>query len=384
MDVDLTKEQIEARREFRKFVDEAIVPYAEKIDREEVMPKELMEKIVARGYWAPELSEEYGGSGMDWLTFGILTEEIGRACSNVRNLLGVQGMVSHALLRFGTKAQRETWLPKIAAGEIVAAFGLTEPQKGSDARNITTEAKHEGNHYTITGSKKWISFGQNADLILVFAQCDGKGSAFLIEKDTPGLTVKPLNNLLGYRGSMVGELIFDGCRVPEENLVGMVGAGISYVAAHGLIHGRYSTAWGSVGLAQGCLEHCLAYTATREQFGVLIKEHQSIQNMIADMLTGVTAGRQICYRAAYLQENKDPNAMMEISLAKYFTSEMAMKAAGNAVQIHAANGCSPDYPVERYFRDAKVAEIVEGSSQIQQGIIARYAYKLHQHSQYGS
>jgi alkylation response protein AidB-like acyl-CoA dehydrogenase len=384
MDFDLTKEQIEARRQFRKFVDETIVPYAEKNDREEIMPRELMAEIAARGYWAPELPEEYGGIGMDMLTLGILTEEIGRGCCNVRNLLGVQGMVSQSILRFGTKEQRETWLPKIGAGEIVAAFGLTEANIGSDARNIATEAKLEGDKYIISGQKKWISFGQNADLILLFAKCQDKPSAFLIEKDTPGLTVRPLNGLLGYRGSMVGELTFEGCEIPKENLVGMLGAGVSYVAVHGLIHGRYSTAWGCVGLAQGCLEHSLAYSNTRRQFGVLIKEHQSIQNMIADMIAGVTAGRQLCYRAGYLQENKEPNAMMEISLAKYFTSRMAMEAAANAVQIHAANGCGPDYPVQRHFRDAKVSEIVEGSSQIQQGIISRYAHKLFQQPQYSS
>ncbi len=383
MDVDLTKEQIAARRQFRKFVDETITPYAEKIDREETMPRELLDKIAASGYWAPELPREYGGGGMDMSTLGILTEEIGRGCSNVRNLLGVQGMVSQSLLRFGTKEQKETWLPRIAAGKIVVAFGLTEANIGSDARNIATEAKLEGDHYIITGGKKWISFGQNADLVLLFAQCEGKPSAFLIEKNTPGFSVRPLNGLLGYRGSLVGELTFAGCKIPKENLVGKIGVGVSYVAAVGLVHGRYSTSWGCVGLAQGCLESCLAYVDKRQQFGVLIKEHQSIQNMIADMITGVVAGRQLCYRAGYLQDQRDPNAMMEISLAKYFTSTMALKAAADAVQIHAANGCSPDYPVQRYFRDAKVAEIVEGSSQVQQGIIARYAYKLFQQSQFG-
>jgi len=376
MNFDLTKEQRESRKGFRAFVDETIVPFAGKIDRDEIMPRELMQEIAQKGFWSPELPREFGGMSMDMITFGLLTEEIGRGCSNVRNLLGVQGMVAQSILRFGTKEQREKWLPRIAKADVVVAFALTESKVGSDAKNIETNAQPDGDDYVINGKKKWISFGQVADLVLLIAKCNGQPTAFLVEKETPGFSTTPLNGLLGYRGSLVGELHFDNCRIPKANLVGMVGAGVTYVATFGLVHGRYSTAWGCVGLAQGCLESCLDYTNKREQFGSLIKDHQLVQKMIAEMFTGVTAGRQLCLRAGTLQENKEPNALMEISLAKYYTSTMAMKAATDAVQIHAANGCSPDYPVQRYFRDAKVSEIVEGSTQIQEGIISRYAYRF--------
>jgi hypothetical protein len=227
----------------------------------------------------------------------------------------------------------------------------------------------------LTGQKKWISFGQNADLFLTFAHCDGRITAFLVERETPGFSTEPISGLLGARASMLAELHLDQCRVPQENIVGQVGFGLTHVASYGLSHGRYSTAWGCVGLAQGCLEACLRYTKKREQFGVRLREHQLIQEMIADMFTNVTAARLLCYRVGRLREKRDRRAIMETSVAKYFASTVAAKIASNAVQIHGANGCGSEYPVQRYLRDAKIMEIVEGSTQVQQLIIATYAYR---------
>lgn len=372
--LELTPQQKAAQAAFKAFADEEIAPYADRFYREECIPPELIKKMVQRGYWAATLPQTFGGSGMDMLTYGLLTEEIGRGSADVRNLIGVQGMVSSAILKWGSKEQKERWLPRMASGETVAAFALTEPEVGSDAKSLETTATLAGDYFVLNGRKKWISFGQNAGLFLVFAQCEGRVTAFLVERTSPGFTTKPITDLFGLRASMLAELYFDECRIPKENLVGRIGFGLSYVAAYGLSHGRYSTAWGCVGLAQACLEACIQYTSERKQFGVYLKEHQLIQQMIAKMIANVTAARLLCCRAGYLLDSSDQEAVMAISIAKYFASTIAFKAAGDAVQIHGANGCGPDYPVQRYLRDAKVLEIVEGSTQIQELLIARYAY----------
>ncbi len=374
-DLELTPQQQETQAAFRAFVDQAIVPYANLFDQQERLPPELIARMVQAGYWGAELPQEYGGAGMDMLTYGLLTEEIGRGCADVRNLVGVQGMVSSAILKWGSRDQRAYWLPKMAAGEIVAAFALTEPDVGSDAKSITTTATLDGDSYVLAGRKKWISFGQNADLFLLFAQCEGKPTAFLVERGTPGFASRPMSGLLGFQASMLAELHLDGCRVPQTNLVGRVGFGLSYVATYGLTHGRYSTAWGCVGLAQACLEACLDYTTRRQQFGAFLKDHQLIQRMVADMLTYITAARLLCCRAGGLHDRGDLGAVTATSMAKYFASKMAVQVASDAVQIHGANGCGSEYPVQRYLRDAKIMEIIEGSTQIQQIIIAQHAYR---------
>jgi alkylation response protein AidB-like acyl-CoA dehydrogenase len=195
--VELTSQQEQDQAAFGAFVDREIAPHAGRFDREEYLPPEIVGKLAQEGYWCAELSQEYGGAGMDMLTYGLLTEEIGRGCANVRNLIGVQGMVASAVLRWGSKEQKEHWLPKMAAGEIVAAFALTEPDVGSDAKSIETTATPSGADYVLNGRKKWISFGQNADLFLLFAQCEGKTAAFLVERDTPGFSTQPISGLLG-------------------------------------------------------------------------------------------------------------------------------------------------------------------------------------------
>jgi glutaryl-CoA dehydrogenase (non-decarboxylating) len=373
-DLDLTEQQQRAHAEFRAFVDEEIVPHADRFCQEESIPRALIARLAEKGYWNATLPQEYGGAGMDMLTYGLLTEEIGRGSADVRNLVGVQGMVSAAVAKWGSKEQKAQWLPRMASGEIVAAFALTEPDVGSDAKSIETVATPLGETTVLSGKKKWISFGQNADLFLVFAQCEGKVTAYLVERGTPGFSTKPITGLLGLQASMLAELYFDECRIPSTNLVGRIGFGLSHVASYGLSHGRYSTAWGCVGLAQACLEASLSYTSKRRQFGALLKEHQLIQQMIADMVANLAAARLLCYRAGRLMDRGDLAAVMGISIAKYFASTTAYKAASDAVQVHGANGCGPDYPVQRYLRDAKVLEIVEGSTQVQQLIIARHAY----------
>jgi glutaryl-CoA dehydrogenase (non-decarboxylating) len=373
--IEFTDEQAEARAGFRSFVDAEVLPHADGFDREERFPRALIEEAARRGYLGAALPEEYGGGAMDAITYGLLNEEVGRGCSSMRSLLTVHGMVAHALLKWGGKGLRARWLPRLAAGEKIAAFALTEPNVGSDARSVETSARQSGECYVLDGRKQWITFGQAADLFLVFAQCEGRPAAFLVERDSPGLAVEPVFGMLGVRASMLAELRLEGCRVPRENLVGREGFGFSHVASTALDLGRYTVAWGCVGIAQGCLEVSLRHAAVRRQFGVPLKDHQLVRQMLTDMLTGAKAARLLCCRAGFLRGRRAPEAVMETSIAKYFASTAASKAAADAVQLHGAYGCSAASPVQRYLRDAKIMEIIEGSTQMQQITIAEYGYQ---------
>jgi len=375
MKLELTAKQKDAQSEFRAFVNEEIIPYASQCDREEHTPPQLIKKLALRGFLGAAIPEKNGGSGMDAIAYGLLNEEIGRGCSSLRSLLTVHSMVAHVLCKWGSQYQKEHWIPKLASGEAIAAFALSEPNAGSDAKSVETTATPSGNFYILNGKKKWITYGQIADLFLVFTQCEGKFTAFLVEKNRPGLSIKPIVGILGTRASMLAELHLDDCQIPQENLVCRQGFGFSHVASSALDRGRYSVAWGCVGIGQACLEACLQYTSQRQQFGVYLKEHQIIRQMISEAIANVKAARLLCYQAGYLQEIGDPRSISETSIAKYFASTMAVKVANDAVQIHGGNGCSSDYPVERYFRDAKIMEIIEGSTQIQQITIAESGYQ---------
>lgn len=375
MKLELTPQQINYQAEIRAFVNEEICPHASEWDKKEFTPPELIKKIAQRGFLGTLLPPEYGGKKIDAIAFGILNEEIGRGCSSVRSLLTVHNMVSYALYKWGNKCQKDFWLPKLAAGEIIAAFALSEPNVGSDAKSVETTATFTGDAYILNGRKKWITYGQIADVFLVFAKCEGKPTAFLVEKNSPGLSVKPMSGILGTRASMLAELQFNNCQVSGENLVGKLGFGFSYIAASALDCGRYSVASGCVGIAQACLEACIKYTSDRKQFDVYLKEHQLIRQKITQMIANIKAARLLCYQAGYLKDISHPNSIIETSIAKYFASTAASKIANDAVQIHGGNGCSSEYPVERYFRDSKIMEIIEGSTQIQEVTIAESGYQ---------
>jgi glutaryl-CoA dehydrogenase (non-decarboxylating) len=375
MRIELTEAQKVKKAEFRKFVDQEIIPIAEDNDREQRIPFEIIEKLARKGYLGPMLGKDYCSESMDMVTVGILNEEMGRGCSGVRSLLTVHGMVVLALSKWGASGQKDYWLPRMIRGEAIGAFGLTEPNVGSDAKNIETTAALDGEYYVINGTKKWITMGQIAGLILLFAQCEGRPTAFLVEKNSPGLIVKPIKNLLGVRAAMAAELIFDECRIPKENLVGRVGAGLSHVALSALDYGRYTIACGCVGLGQACLEASIRYARKRKQFGAALRENQLIQRMITEMVVNIRAARLLCFRAGYLKDIGDPDSIMETWAAKYFAAKMINQVAGDAVQIHGANGCCRDYPVERYYRDAKINEIIEGTSQMHEILIAAGAFR---------
>jgi glutaryl-CoA dehydrogenase (non-decarboxylating) len=374
--LELTPEQRAARAGFRAFVEREIVPHAGAWDRAEAIPRELVDRLRAERLLGSNVGAEYGGLGRDMITYGLLTEEIGRGCSSVRSLLTVHDMVAHALQRWGSQALRQRFLPLLARGEKLGALALSEPGAGSDAQGIeTTATAADDGGWILDGRKKWTTFGQIADLFLVLAKHDGKATTLLVERDSPGLTVRPLKGLHGTRASLLAEIDFQGCRVPREQLVGRVGFGVSHVAAAALEQGRYSVAWGSVGIVQACLDASLRYARERRQFGAALFDHQLIRAMLADMITQVRAARLLCLRAGYLRDQGDPGAFMETMLAKYFASTAAARAATDAVQIHGANGCSEDYPVARYLRDSKVMEIIEGSTQIQQITIPLFEFQ---------
>jgi glutaryl-CoA dehydrogenase (non-decarboxylating) len=375
MDMQLNPAQQAAQDEFRAFVDQWVAPFADEYDRQQEMPAELIRRIAEKGYLGGIISKQYGGAGMDPVTWGLLCEEMGRGSASLLSLFTVHGMVAQAIIKWGTDAQRDKWLPKLASGELIGAFGLTEPNVGSDAASIETTATPDGEGWILNGRKRWISFGQVATLLLIFAQQEGKAGAFLVERGTPGFATGAITGMLGFRSAMIADVFLDNCRIPGDQLVGRMGFGFSHIAGAALDHGRFCVGWGCLGMAQAALEASLAYAGKRKQFGGFLKGHQMIQELLANMFTQIRAARALCYRAAWLKQQGDPSLIMETSIAKYFASRMVVQVASDAVQIHGANGCHDSYPVARYLRDAKIMEIIEGSNQMQQVIISKYGYQ---------
>ncbi|MEK8173924.1 acyl-CoA dehydrogenase family protein [Streptomyces sp. M19] len=278
------------------------------------------------------------------MTFGLLNEETGRACSSVRSLVTVHSMAARAVARWGTHAQREHWLPRLATGAAVGAFAMTEPGAGSDVQALETTARRTGDGFVLDGEKRWITFGQRADVYLLFARLADRPAAFLVERDAPGLAVRPVENILGTRASMLAELSLTGCAIPAEAALGRPGFGLAAVAADALELGRYSVAWGAVGLGQACLDASLDYADRRRQFGAKLREHQLVRRMLADMATGTSAARLLCQQAGWLREAAGPKGVHATWLAKYAATTTAFRSAADAVQIHGAHGCGGEYP----------------------------------------
>jgi glutaryl-CoA dehydrogenase (non-decarboxylating) len=363
--------QSKRHEEFRSFTQQAIAPHAARIDMEQQMPRHVIEALAEQGYLGAMLAADRGGRAMGVVEYGLLTEEIGRSCQSVRNLVAVVDMVARSIDRWGTRTQWERWLPPIITGQSLAAFALTEPGVGSDAAAVTTTATREAEEIVLNGVKKWISFAQIADLYLVFAQYQGGPTGFLVERQTQGLSVEPITGVLGLRGSMLGQITLERCRVPLANMVGRPGTGVTFVASDALDLGRYSTAWGSVGLAEECLTVAADYAARRVQYGTEIMNHQLVRQLLADMATETLAARLLCHHAGLAKEHGAFDVISPTLMAKYHASKTAVLAASNAVQILGAQGVSADSPVERFYRDAKVLEIIEGTSQIQQMLIGQ-------------
>ena len=377
LDFDLTGEQEQIRALARDFADREIAPGARERDRGETFPAVVLAKMAPLGFLGGPVPEEYGGMGIDYISHALITEEIGRADSSVRTTLSVQiSLVELTILKFGTEAQRRKYLPALCRGEIIGCFGLTEPEVGSDASKLRATATRDGDSWVIRGRKTWISNGSVSKLALVFANADpAEGhrgiTAFLLDRDAHRYGSQPIHGKLGLRSSDSSELILDGVRVPDAQRLGEVGQGFS-IAMTALDAGRYSVAAGAVGVAQACIDASVAYATQRRSFGKPLAGHQLIQELIADMVVETEAARLLVWRAGDLKNKGRPNTR-ETSLAKLYASEAAQRAADNAIQIHGGYGFSDEFPVERYWRDARVNRLYEGTTQIQKLIIGRFA-----------
>jgi butyryl-CoA dehydrogenase len=376
MDFDLTEEQQLVRETARAFTESEIVARGRENDRNAYFDLELVAKLAAQGYLGAIVPAEYGGAGLDYLTYGLVVEEIGRGDSAMRTVVSVQtSLVCSSILRFGTEEQKRKFLPKLCSGEWLACFGLTEPDTGSDAANQKTRARRTDDGWVLNGSKMWISIGNYAKLALIFAQTDPslghKGLAcFLVETEgNDGYQSQEIHHKMGLRGSDTAAISLDDCRVPADAILGEVGEGFR-VAMSSLESGRYSVAAGCVGICQGCLDHSVAYAKERTQFDRPIASFQLVQAMLADMRVQTDAARMLVYRAGALKDAGKPNST-ETSIAKLYATEAAVSCANTAIQVHGGAGYVDDHPVERYFRDARVTTLYEGTSQIQKLIIGR-------------
>ena len=375
MDFELNDEQRLIRETARAFTNNEIIDRARENDRKDHFDIELVRKIADQGYLGAIVPREYGGAGLDYLTYGLIVEEIGRGDSAMRTVVSVQtSLVCSGINRWGTEEQKQKYLPKLCSGEWLGCFGLTEPDTGSDAANQRTRAKKTDGGWVINGAKMWISMGDVADVALIFAQTDPeKGhrglACFLVDTDQPGFQPQPIHHKLGLRGSDTAAISLDDVEVTEDQLLGEVGDGFK-VAMSNLDSGRYSVAAGCVGICQGCLDASVEYAKERVQFGKPIASFQLVQAMLADMKVQTDAARMLVWRAGYLKDTSQPNTT-ETSVAKLYATEAANNCATTAIQVHGGAGYVDDHPVERYFRDVRVTTLYEGTSQIQKLIIGR-------------
>jgi glutaryl-CoA dehydrogenase (non-decarboxylating) len=376
IDLSLTDENRLVQSTVRDFTAKEIEPNIREWDSGHEVHGEVFERMGELGFLGAPIPAEYGGSGLDYISLGILCEELERADTAFRVVMSVHaGLNSLTLLQWGTEEQKQRWLVPQAKGEKLATFGLTEPGVGTDAANLASTARRDGDGYILNGQKVWISLADIADHFLVFANVDRskkhKGiTAFLVERGTPGLSTRPIESKLGIHAGNTGEIFFDDVRVPAADRLGEDGEGFT-IAMSAIDQGRYTVASGAVGLAQACLDASLRYAHERKTFGEEIGRHQLVKQMIAKMGAGIEAGRLLCRQVAWLKNRGERNTR-ETSLAKWFTTEHAVQSALDAIQIHGAYGYSDEYPVARYLRNSKAAVIYEGTSQLHTLIQADY------------
>ncbi|MFB6219942.1 MAG: acyl-CoA dehydrogenase family protein [Halolamina sp.] len=391
MTFQLTEEQRAIRQAVREFGENEIAPVAREHDAEKRYPHEIVQKAAALDLVGPDIPEAYGGAGMDTLTTALVTEELWRADPGIGSAVGSRGFGSKMLEAYGDEWMKERWLTRIAAGESACASAISEPGHGSNVAGIETTAEKregrsaaeqsgaaaekDGDEWVINGTKTWITNGTVADVVIVMAKTDpGAGrkgiSAFLVPTDTEGFEAEKIDNKLGIRASDLAELFLDDVRVPAENLIGTENEGF-YQLMEFFADGRVSVAAQAVGAAQAALDAALDYAGEREQFGQPIGEFQAVSHKLAEMATVIEAARSLVYRAAtHVEDGEREAAMRFASMAKLFASERAVEVADDAVQVHGGAGFVSDYPVERYYRDARITKIYEGTSEIQKEVIA--------------
>ena len=376
-DFSYSEEQLAVKKMVRKFVDKEIMPYIQEWDAKQHFETGLLTKLADLGLMGVCIPEKYGGQGMDYNTLAIVCEELERGDTAFRTAVSVHtGLNSLTLLQWGNEFQKEKYLIPQAKGEKIGAYGLTEPNAGSDVAAIQTRAVRDGDYYVLNGSKTWISLCDVADHFLIFAKTDpDKGhrgiTCFIVERTFPGVTTRGFKDKLGIRAGNTGEVILEDVRVPAENRLGEEGEGFK-IAMSALDNGRFTVAAGAVGLTQACIEASVKYAIERETFGKPIGRHQLVQQMIAKMVAGYEASRLLVYRVGWMK-NRGMRNTREVSLAKWFACDVAFQSAVDAVQIHGANGYSHEFPVERYLRNAKAPVIYEGTREIHQIMQGEYA-----------
>jgi glutaryl-CoA dehydrogenase (non-decarboxylating) len=362
---------VDRHEEFKAFVARNVAPFAEQWDRDQRIPDSVIATLAQCGYLGASLPVEYDGQGWDVVTFGLLNEAFGRGSSALTGVLTVQAMVSMALLKWGTVEQKRTWLPPLAKGEMIGAFALTEPGAGSAMQSLVTEFTQNGEGLILNGSKKWISCAQFAAVFLVFGTLGQRSVACVVPRNTPGLHVEPITDLMGFKAAGLAQLHFQDVAVPSANVVGKAGFALSHVAPVGLHYGRISTACSALGLLRGCFEESIAHAATRKIGDKTVGDMGMVRSLIARMGTDVEAGGCLCHNACRAEDDHLPTAFEKTLMAKYFTSRAAVRAASDAVQIQGASGCHASSPVSRYYRDAKIMEIIEGTTQIHEDILGK-------------
>jgi alkylation response protein AidB-like acyl-CoA dehydrogenase len=379
MEFDFTPEQVQLRKTVREFAEAEIAPHVLEWDENQTFPLEAIKKAGQLGFLGAIFPEELGGSGLGYIDYAIIIEELSRVDPSVGLIVAAHNsLCSNHIYLAGNQEQHRKYLPKLATGEWIGCWSLTEPEAGSDAAGTRTKAVHEGHCWTLNGGKTFTTNAQYAQVCVAMAVTDRAAahhgiSAFILEPGIPGFTVGKKENKLGMRASATGEVLFTDCRLPESQLLGKQGEGF-VDSLRVLDGGRISIAALSVGLAQGAFEAALKYSKQRKQFGRFISEFQAIQNKLADMATSIEAARLLTYRAGYLKDQGE-RVTRESSMAKLFSSEIAVRVADEAVQIHGGYGFIKDYPVEKFYRDVKLCTIGEGTSEIQRLVIARQLLK---------
>lgn len=376
MDFGWTDEQQEFRRVARDFAEREIAPHVAAYDREERFPTEIVQAAGKLGFSGGIVPTEYGGAGLDYVTYSGLLEEISRTCHIVACALSFpSGLVGNSLLKFGTEEQKRQYLTPLAKAETFAGAGVTEARSGTDVSDMDTTARRDGSDYVISGAKMWISFLDVASFFLTFAHIGvdeqtgrKRICAFIVDKDLPGVEVHPLKNKYGFRPIATGELVLNDVRVPAEALVGEEGQGFE-IAMNSVESGRLGVASRAVGLSQACCDVAIPYARERRVFRQPIGKFQLVQEMVSDMICGTEAARLLTYRLAWLKDRGE-RARDAASMAKMTASDTALKSATDAFQVHGAYGVSDEYPVARYLRDAKVFQIVEGNNQVHKALVA--------------
>lgn len=376
MDFDLTTDQKMLQKMVREIATKELEPVAAEIDKSGEFPWDNIKKLAKQGLLGVIVPEDYGGAGFDFISLAIAIEEISRVCATTGVIVAVNNsLAAYPIHQFGNEEQRKKWLPLLASGEKLGAIGITEPNAGSDVVAMETTAKLEGDYYILNGTKRFITNGGEAGIHIVFAytnkELKHKGiSAFIVERETPGFSLGKHEDLMGIRATANCELIFEDAKIPKENLLGREGDGFK-ICMHTLDVSRIDIGAQAVGLAQGALDASISYAKERKVFGKPISEFEMIQSMIAEMATQIQAARLLVYYAAFCKDKGLPRFSKEASMGKWLASEVAVNATKKAVQIYGGYGYTKDYPVERFYRDAKIMELYEGTSEIQKIVIAR-------------